>query len=190
MVSRPPQPGGRARVRPRRPQGGFGGSPPDSPFCDPLLPQTRGAPSLERAQEPALSRASEPMIQLFFAIALPALVLASSGTSTSLRERAHDPALLRDCVARPCARCAPQYPALVSLLRPPSRSLRSPRIQLFFRSGEARNELSFALASLAPRRPLTTLTHPSVTCTRTGWTCTWTWPWSCSKPRTSSGWSA
>jgi hypothetical protein len=32
---------GRAHVRPRRPQGGFGGSPPDSPRFCPLLPQKR-----------------------------------------------------------------------------------------------------------------------------------------------------
>jgi hypothetical protein len=29
-----------APARPRRPQGGFGGSPPDKPSCDPLLPLT------------------------------------------------------------------------------------------------------------------------------------------------------
>jgi hypothetical protein len=77
--------------------------PPTTPsatrFC-----RTRAAPSLERAQEPALPCASEPRIQLFFALASPALVLASPRTSTSVRERAHDPALLRACFARPCAR--------------------------------------------------------------------------------------
>ena len=59
---------GGGRVRPRRPQGGFGGSPPDSPRFCPLLPQTPpSSPSCDPLPPQTRSRlcSSELRNQLF-----------------------------------------------------------------------------------------------------------------------------